>query len=246
MAAAIHQLKAEGLVKQLAGRTLLNQVHLKVKSGQVIGLLGPNGAGKTTFFKILIGALAADQGELTFNNENIRHLPMYARARLGLGYLSQESALFRDLSVKDNLLLALENHRKKLPLEKRQQRCQLLLERFDLLPLQDQLAQRLSGGEKRRLEFARALALEPKFLLLDEPFAAVDPLSVEQLQRWIRRLRSLGIGILITDHNVRETLAICDYSYILYQGQILAEGDKKQLLTNPAVRQYYLGQRFQL
>jgi lipopolysaccharide export system ATP-binding protein len=246
MSTATHILKAEALVKYVKGRTLLNQVHLQIQSGQVIGLLGPNGAGKTTFFKILIGALRADSGQLTFDSEDIQQLPMYARARLGLGYLPQESALFRDLTVHDNIMLSLENRHERLPLDQLKKRCRALLERFDLLHLEYQLAQRLSGGEKRRLEFARSLALEPKFLLLDEPFAAVDPLSVEQLQRWIQRLRDLGIGILITDHNVRETLAICDYSYILYQGQILAEGDQPTLLSNPAVRQYYLGERFQL
>jgi lipopolysaccharide export system ATP-binding protein len=238
------RLSADGLVKHYRGRAVVDGVSLHLSAGEVVGLLGPNGAGKTTCFYMVMGLIALDAGKVTIEDRDVTVLPMHARARLGLGYLAQEPSVFRRLSVTENMLAVLET----LPLtrEQRRQRCDDLLHEFSLGHLRDQRALSLSGGERRRLEIARALAVEPSFILLDEPFAGVDPISVVDIQRIVAHLAERGIGILITDHNVRETLKICSRAYIINEGKVLAEGPPDALLENADVRSVYLGEHFRL
>jgi len=238
-------LYAQDLVKRYSGRAVADGVSLDIQPGEVVGLLGPNGAGKTTSFYMVVGLIHGDGGRVLLDGEDITALPMHARARRGIGYLAQEPSVFRGLSVADNLLAVLET-RKGLDRAARQATCDQLLHQFGLRQLADQPALSLSGGERRRLEIARALAVEPRFILLDEPFAGVDPISVMDIQQIIRQLAESGIGILITDHNVRETLGICDRAFIINAGRVLAEGSPEQILADPQVRAVYLGESFRL
>ena len=238
-------LEVRGLVKQYRGRTVVDRVSLDLSKGDVVGLLGPNGAGKTTCFYMIAGLVKADEGRIRLGDREITQLPMHARARLGLGYLAQEPSVFRRLSVEDNVLAILET-RKGLSLTQRGERCEELLHDFSLGHLRGSLGMSLSGGERRRLEIARALANDPHFILLDEPFAGIDPISVKDIQTIINELASRGIGVLITDHNVRETLGICRRAYIISSGRVLAEGDPESILANEEVRAVYLGKEFRL
>jgi len=236
-------LTARNLAKKYRHRTVVDNVSLDVESGQVVGLLGPNGAGKTTCFYMIAGLIPTEGGSVSINGNDVSIMPMHARARLGLGYLAQEPSVFRKLSVADNILAMLET-RAELPQTEQQTTCDNLLHDFGLNHLRTNLAMSLSGGERRRLEIARALALEPRFILLDEPFAGIDPISVKDIQNIIKELRSRSIGILITDHNVRETLGICDKAYILYEGKVITEGEPKTILADQQVRSVYLGNEF--
>ena len=237
------QLSACNLAKKYRHRAVVDNVSVEVASGEVVGLLGPNGAGKTTCFYMIAGLIPTEGGSVSINGNDISNLPMHARARLGLGYLAQEPSVFRKLTVADNILAMLET-RAELPHHEQISICDSLLLDFRLNHLRDNLAMSLSGGERRRLEIARALALEPKFILLDEPFAGIDPISVKDIQSIIQELRSRDIGILITDHNVRETLGICDKAYILYEGKVITEGEPKSILADQQVRSVYLGNEF--
>jgi len=239
------QLAAQGLIKRYRGRDVVAGVSLHLEPGEVVGLLGPNGAGKTTCFYMLAGLIAPDAGEVLIGDKDVTDLPMHARARLGLGYLAQEPSVFRGLSVTDNVMAILEL-RRDVDRAQRQERCEQLLHEFGIHHLAANPAQSLSGGERRRLEIARALAAKPRFILLDEPFAGVDPISVVDIQRIIAQLSAAGIGILITDHNVRETLGICSRAYIMNRGAILADGNPSEILENPDVRSVYLGEHFSL
>jgi len=239
------QLQARNIYKKFGKRHILNGVSLEVNSGEVVGLLGPNGAGKTTCFYSVVGLITPDKGEIWLDEQNISHYPMHARARLGIGYLPQEASVFRKLSVANNIMAILEV-RKELTSEQRQQRLEELLEELQISHIRDSEGISLSGGERRRVEIARALAAEPHFILLDEPFAGVDPLSVIEIQRIVTHLTQRGIGVLITDHNVRETLGICQRAYILSDGKVIAEGSSEQILANQQVRQVYLGSDFRL
>jgi lipopolysaccharide export system ATP-binding protein len=232
------------LVKAYANRRVVNSVSLTVTSGEVVGLLGPNGAGKTTTFYMCIGLVRPDAGRIMLEDENITDLPMYQRARKGVGYLPQETSIFRKLTVKQNILAILEI----LPMNaaEREHRAEMLLEELGIKHLQKQKASVLSGGEKRRLEISRALATNPSFMLLDEPFAGVDPLAVNDIKNIIRHLKRRGIGILISDHNVRETLGVCDNAYILVEGRVLEAGPPAQIAASEAVCRAYLGNEFQL
>ncbi|GJM06266.1 MAG: ABC transporter ATP-binding protein [marine bacterium B5-7] len=223
----------------------MSDVSLSVQSGETIGLLGPNGAGKTTSFYMIVGLVSSDSGTIHLDNKEISRLSMDQRSHLGLGYLPQEASVFRKLTVEDNIMAILET---RMPNDRRKakQRLELLLQEFHIAHLRDNLGMSLSGGERRRLEIARALASEPHFLLLDEPFAGIDPISINDIQRLIHRLCEHGIGILITDHNVRETLGTCDRAYIVNDGKILAEGSPEQILNNEQVRDVYLGEQFSL
>ncbi|PLY16522.1 MAG: LPS export ABC transporter ATP-binding protein [Sedimenticola sp.] len=238
-------LTATDLVKHYRKRAVVNGVSLQVNSGEIVGLLGPNGAGKTTCFYMIAGLIPAEGGNISVDNQEITTLPMHTRARLGLGYLAQEPSVFRKLTVRDNILAVLETLRH---LDKTQQAevCEGLMHDFNLGHLRDNLAMGLSGGERRRLEIARCLAVEPKFILLDEPFAGIDPISVRDIQNIIRELGSRDIGILITDHNVRETLGICQRAYIISDGSVLAEGEPDAILAHDEVRDVYLGKEFRL
>ncbi len=239
------QLVAQGLSKRYGARWVLEQASLEVRTGEVVGLLGANGAGKTTCFYILVGLIGADSGQLSLDDRNLTPLAMHQRARLGLGYLPQEPSVFRQLSVADNLRAVLEL-RTDLTRAQQAARCETLLDELRIDHLYQQKAASLSGGERRRLEIARALALNPRFILLDEPFAGVDPIAVGDIQRIIQHLRSQDIGVLITDHKVRETLASCDRAYIINAGQIIAAGAPAEIVANDAVRSVYLGQDFRL
>lgn len=238
-------LSAQHLAKAYRGRAVVTDVSLEVNTGQVVGLLGPNGAGKTTCFYMIAGLVQADRGRVFLDNLDISNLPMHGRARKGLGYLPQEASVFRKLSVRDNIMAILET-RQDLDKAQRRAKCDHLLEEFHVTHVKDSPGMALSGGERRRVEIARALAAEPRFILLDEPFAGVDPISVSDIKHIIEHLRSRGIGVLITDHNVRETLDICEKAYIVGGGQIIAEGDPKAVLTNKLVRDTYLGEKFHL
>ena len=238
-------LHARNLAKAYRGRSVVRDVSLRVNSAQVVGLLGPNGAGKTTCFYMIVGIVRADAGHIEIDGEAITNLPMHERARRGIGYLPQEASIFRRMSVADNLLAILET-RRDLNRRQRRERCDELLEEFSVSHLRDSLGQALSGGERRRVEIARALAMEPKFILLDEPFAGVDPISVGDIKNIIRHLQERGIGVLITDHNVRETLDICEKAYIVGEGHIIAEGTPAEVLDNAQVRKVYLGENFRL
>jgi len=239
------RLAADSLSKVYRKRQVVHDVSLEVHSGEVVGLLGPNGAGKTTCFYMITGIIAADSGTITLGDHDITLMPMYARARRGLGYLAQEPSIFRRLTVEDNMLAVLEL-RKELASTQRRELCDDLLRQFGISHLKDSLAMSLSGGERRRLEIARSLAMEPRFILLDEPFAGVDPISVRDIQEIVRELAKEGIGVLITDHNVRETLGICDRAYIMNEGRMLAAGPPETILDNPQVRDVYLGHHFRM
>jgi lipopolysaccharide export system ATP-binding protein len=238
-------LSAIGLEKSYRKRMVVSSLSLSIESGEVVGLLGPNGAGKTTAFYMIVGLVPADGGRIELDGEDITELPMHARARRGLGYLPQEASVFRRMSVADNVMAILET-RRGLDEAARDASLERLLEELHVSHLRDHLGMSLSGGERRRVEIARALAADPAFILLDEPFAGVDPLSVHDIQRIARHLAERGIGVLITDHNVRETLGICGRAYIVNQGTVLASGTADEILANPEVRKVYLGQDFRL
>ena len=238
------ELKAEKIYKKYGKRWVVKGVTVSVSPGEIVGLLGPNGAGKTTTFFSLLGLVKPEAGEIFFDAKEITEVPMYQRARLGMGYLPQDPSLFRGLSVQENLLAILE--RKIFHPEGRQKLTQELLEEFGLWHLKNQKAWSLSGGERRRLEIARALALGPKIILLDEPFVGIDPITVQEIQEMIFRLKQRGLGILITDHNVRETLNVIDRAYLIYEGKILMEGSSQELIENPKARERYLGENFQM
>lgn len=237
-------LRAEQLQKRYRSRTVVQDVSLEVASGEVVGLLGPNGAGKTTSFYMIVGLVPANGGDVYLDGKSIGRWPIHKRARAGLGYLPQEASIFRRMTVAENVLAVLELHIKDR--EARQKRLTELLEELHVDHLRDQPAISLSGGERRRVEIARALASEPKFILLDEPFAGVDPIAVIDIQRIINFLKEKGIGVLITDHNVRETLGICDRAYIIADGKVLATGAPSDIVDNEAVRRVYLGEQFRL
>lgn len=237
-------LSTEGLCKSYKGRQVVNHVGLTVAPGEIVGLLGPNGAGKTTTFRMCMGMVKPDEGRIQFRGQDVTTSPIYKRARLGLGYLAQEPSVFRKLSVIDNLLAVLEVRR--IPKAERIRRAEELLEEFGLTRLRESRGEVLSGGERRRLEIARALATEPSLILLDEPFSGVDPIAVEEIQEILASLKDRGIAILLTDHNVRETLHITDRAYILAQGKVLAEGRPRDLVADEQVRRVYLGSRFEL
>jgi len=239
------RLLAQHLQKQYRKRKVVDDVSLTVSTGEIIGLLGPNGAGKTTTFYMIVGLVPADQGRILLDDQDLTDQPMHVRARQGVGYLAQEASVFRRLSVENNILAILET-RKELDHPSRQQQCDELLDEFGISHLRDHLAMSLSGGERRRLEIARALSIQPRFILLDEPFAGVDPLAVIDIKKIIRHLKELNIGVLITDHNVRETLDICDRAYIISAGSVLAEGDTASILNNSQVRSVYLGENFRM
>jgi len=238
-------LSAHHLAKSYKQRRIISDVSLSVQSGEIVGLLGPNGAGKTTTFYMIVGLIPADSGHVMIDEKDISRLPMHGRARLGLGYLPQEASVFRKLSVSDNLMAILET-RKDLNRQQRRAKRDELLEEFHISHLKDTLGMSLSGGERRRVEIARALTTEPKFMLLDEPFAGVDPISVGDIKHIIRHLKDKGIGILITDHNVRDTLAICEKAYIVGEGQIIAQGAPNEVTADAKVRKVYLGDEFKL
>ncbi len=239
------QLVAKEIVKRYRKRVVVDAASLEVASGEVVGLLGPNGAGKTTSFYMMVGLIHCDEGRVLLDERDLTHLPMHARARLGVSYLPQEPSIFRRLTVLDNVLAILET-RRDLDRSQRRAVAEDLLHELHVGHLRDNVGISLSGGERRRVEIARALAARPAFVLLDEPFAGVDPLSVLDIQRIIKHLCERGIGVLITDHNVRETLGICDRAYILNEGRVIAEGDPALILANQHVRQVYLGESFQL
>jgi lipopolysaccharide export system ATP-binding protein len=218
---------------------------MKVESGQIVGLLGPNGAGKTTSFYMIVGLVARDEGKIMIDGQDISILPMHSRSRLGIGYLPQEASIFRKLSVENNIMAVLQT-RKELSREDRQDRVEDLLDEFNIQHIRKSMGMALSGGERRRVEIARALAANPEFILLDEPFAGVDPISVIDIKKIIEHLRDRGLGVLITDHNVRETLDVCEKAYIVSQGHLIAEGTPDQILNNEQVKQVYLGEQFRL
>jgi lipopolysaccharide export system ATP-binding protein len=238
-------LRAEGLHKRFQVRNVVNGISFGLESGEIVGLLGPNGAGKTTAFYMLVGLIRCDRGRILLDDRDMTDLPMHHRARLGLGYLPQEASVFRKLSVEDNILAILQT-RPELDRAGQEERLEQLLDELHISHVRTGLGMSLSGGERRRVEIARALAAEPRFVLLDEPFAGVDPISVLDIQQIIRHLASRGIGILITDHNVRETLGICSRAYILNDGAMIAEGTPAEILANQQVRQVYLGEGFRL
>jgi lipopolysaccharide export system ATP-binding protein len=240
----IQALEAKKLEKSYRGKKIVRGISLQVKRGEVVGLLGPNGAGKTTTFYMVVGLVRPDQGRVVLDGADITKMPMYQRARNGIGYLSQEPSVFRKLSVSDNLMAILETMGISA-IERKEQRDQLLAE-LGIAHLADNMAYTLSGGERRRVEIARALTLSPKFILLDEPFAGIDPLALQDIQGIISLLKSKGIGILITDHNVRETLAITDRAYIISEGKIIEAGNAAEITASPRVRQFYLGEAFRL
>ncbi|MBF5045034.1 LPS export ABC transporter ATP-binding protein [Aggregicoccus sp. 17bor-14] len=238
-------LQAEGLHKAFRGRKVVDGVSFQVRQGEVVGLLGPNGAGKTTSFNMVVGLVAADAGRVQLEGEDLTRLPMHRRARQGLGYLPQEASIFRKLTVRQNFLAVLELQRR-YDRRAREARAQELLEEFGLTHVADSLGETLSGGERRRAEIARSLIPGPRFILFDEPFAGVDPINVGDLQRQIFLLKQRGLGVLITDHNVQDTLGICDRAYIIAQGRILEEGTPEQIAASPRARAVYLGERFRL
>ena len=237
-------LATDKLVKEYHGRRVVNGVSIHVDAGEIVGLLGPNGAGKTTTFNLVVGLVRPDSGSVNFQGQPMTGLPMHRRARLGIGYLTQEPSVFRKLTVEQNLLAILETCR--LTAEERQMRLKYLLDELDLSRLARSRAYTLSGGEKRRLEITRALVTSPKLMLLDEPFSGIDPIAVYEVQKIVRRLRDRGLGILITDHNVRETLKLVDRGYIIHRGEVLCEGDAEFLANDPKAREIYLGPEFNL
>lgn len=235
-------LRAEGLVKSYNGKRVVNEVSLEVKRGEIVGLLGPNGAGKTTTFHIIVGLISANDGKIYLGEDNLTRLPMYLRARKGIGYLPQESSIFRGLTVAENILAILET----IPLTRksRRQRLEEILKEFNILHLSRQKAFTLSGGETRRVEIGRALVTSPSFILLDEPFTGIDPITISEIQRIIISLKEKGYGVLITDHSVRETLEITDRAYIIYEGKVLFSGTSAELIENEEARRVYLGENF--
>ena len=239
------QLIVQGLAKSYKGRQVVKNVSLSVASAQIVGLLGPNGAGKTTSFYMIVGLVPMDAGQIHIDGDDISNLPMHGRARRGIGYLPQEASIFRKLSVEQNIMAILET-RKDLDKKGRQEKLESLLEEFHITHIRKNQGMSLSGGERRRAEIARALAAEPQFVLLDEPFAGVDPISVSDIKSIITHLKNRGIGVLITDHNVRETLDICEKAYIVSTGQVIAEGTAADILANETVRKVYLGDQFSL
>ena len=245
-----HTLAARGLKKNYGSRQVVKGVDLSVKSGEVVGLLGPNGAGKTTTFYMVVGLVVADGGDIELDGRSIARLPIYKRARLGVSYLPQEASVFRKLSVEDNIRAILEmqvdENGRALDTSEIEHRLEMLLDELQIKHLRTNAALSLSGGERRRTEIARALAANPRFILLDEPFAGVDPIAVIEIQRIVRFLRDRNIGVLITDHNVRETLAICDHAYLINAGRVLASGDPQDIINNPDVRAFYLGDNFSM
>ena len=237
-------LSTEGLAKEYTQRRVVDGVTIHVNPGEIVGLLGPNGAGKTTTFNIVVGIVRPDEGEVLFEGKEITDLPMHERARAGIGYLTQEPSVFRKLTVRENILAILETC--DIGTAERQLRLKSLLDELDLSSLSDSKAYQLRGGEKRRLEITRALVTNPKLLLLDEPFAGIDPIAVYEVQKIVRRLRERGLGILITDHNVRETLKMVDRAYLIHQGRVLVEGDAEKLVEDPQAREIYLGPEFNI
>ena len=237
-------LATQDLVKEYGERRVVNGVSIGVTAGEIVGLLGPNGAGKTTTFNIVVGLVKPDGGQVTFEDRAITKLPMHQRARLGIGYLTQEPSVFRKLTVEQNILAILETC--VMDSKERRLRLQSLLDELDLTPLARNLAYTLSGGEKRRLEITRALVTSPKLLLLDEPFSGIDPIAVYEVQKIVRRLKERGLGILITDHNVRETLKLVDRAYVIHKGEVLCEGTGEFLVNDPKAREIYLGPEFNL
>lgn len=244
MTSYVNTISTSGLVKRYNGRQVVSDVSIKLHQGEVVGLLGPNGAGKTTSFYMIVGMVRPDGGNIFLNEIEISRLPMYKRARLGIGYLPQESSVFRKLSVENNIMAILETQG--LKRAERKQRLEELLEEFKISHVRKNQAMSCSGGERRRLEIARALASNPDFLLLDEPFAGIDPIAVEDIQNIISQLKAKGMGILITDHSVRETLSITDRAYIMYQSQVLTEGTSQFLAQDERARKIYLGESFRL
>lgn len=238
----MHTLKAQGLKKTIKKTPIVHDMSLEVSSGEVVGLLGPNGAGKTTTFYMICGLVESTAGKVFFDGEDISSLPLHKRANKGIGYLPQESSIFKDLTVEENLLVAAEVNIKDE--EERYVRIGQLLDLFNIEPIRHRNGVSLSGGERRRVEIARALVNEPKFLLLDEPFAGVDPIAVMDIQGIINQLTAIGIGVLITDHNVRETLAVCDRAYVIKSGELLAAGSSEEIAENEDVRRHYLGESF--
>lgn len=238
-------LHALNLAKSYKTRKVVIDVSISVTSGQIVGLLGPNGAGKTTCFYMIAGLVGADEGRVLIDDQELTHLPIHGRARAGIGYLPQEASVFRKLTVSDNIMAILET-RKELSRQERESKLNALLREFHITHIKDSLGMSLSGGERRRVEIARALATEPQFILLDEPFAGVDPISVNDIKQIVRHLKDRGIGVLITDHNVRETLDICEKAYIVSEGHIIAEGTADVVLSNERVREVYLGENFRL
>lgn len=238
-------LRASNLAKSYKQKKVVIDVSLEIRSGEIVGLLGPNGAGKTTCFYMIVGLVPADRGRITIDSRDITPLPMHGRARKGIGYLPQEASVFRKLSVRDNIMAILET-RRGMGRAEREQKLEELLEEFHITHIRDSIGMALSGGERRRVEIARALAMEPAFILLDEPFAGVDPISVSDIKHIIRHLRDKGIGVLITDHNVRETLDICENAYIVSGGHIIASGNADAILANQQVKEVYLGDEFRL
>jgi lipopolysaccharide export system ATP-binding protein len=239
------KLSANNLVKSYKSRTVVKDVSFYVNSGEVVGLLGPNGAGKTTSFYMVVGLVQADTGSIVLNDNDVTRLPMHARAQQGIGYLPQEASVFRKLSVEDNILAVLET-RKDLSKQEQDDRLNALIDDLQIDHIRQNTGMSLSGGERRRVEIARALASEPAFILLDEPFAGVDPISVIEIQKIVKHLIERDIGVLITDHNVRETLGICNRAYILSDGKIIAQGQPEEILSNEEVREVYLGRNFRL
>lgn len=237
-------LRAENLVKKYKKRTVVNNVSVEVKQGEIVGLLGPNGAGKTTTFYMTVGLIKPNEGKIFLDTEEITHLPMYQRAKLGIGYLAQEASVFRKLTVEENILAVLEMRDNTK--EQRKERMEEMLEEFSLTRVRKNMGMSLSGGERRRTEIARALAVSPSFVLLDEPFAGVDPIAVEEIQGIVARLKTKNIGILITDHNVDETLSITDRAYLMVDGKLFKSGTAEELASDPQVRKVYLGQNFEL
>jgi lipopolysaccharide export system ATP-binding protein len=239
-----HLLTTANLVKAYRHRRVVNGVSIHVDAGEIVGLLGPNGAGKTTTFNMVVGLVRPDEGEVRFQTRNITRLPMHLRARLGIGYLTQEPSVFRKLTVEQNILAILETCKMRAP--ERAVRLKYLLDELDMTPLAKNMAYTLSGGEKRRLEITRALVTSPKLMLLDEPFSGIDPIAVYEVQKIIRRLKDRGLGILITDHNVRETLKLVDRAYLIHRGEVVYEGSAEQLVDDPKAREIYLGPEFNL
>lgn len=238
------KLRADNLVKIYKGRRVVNNISVEVQQGEIVGLLGPNGAGKTTSFYMIVGLIQPNEGEIFLEDQNITKLPMYKRAKLGIGYLAQEASVFRKLSVEENIMAVLEMTNKSKA--ERKEKVETLLEEFSLTHVRKNLGMVLSGGERRRTEIARALAVDPKFVLLDEPFAGVDPIAVEEIQGIVAKLKTKNIGILITDHNVNETLSITDRAYLMFEGKLLKAGTAEELAADEQVRRVYLGQQFVL